>query len=792
MQISWPAQRRSLPRSSSCIAAAVLLAASGDVLAQPVNTPWGSSGESSAVAAASLAGRYASASTALDVVTIREIDQSIRRTITRSEMKALLPWMDLNTSADGPGALAFTDSGRILYIAVHDAASASDGNPSDAVLRYDVLDDALSVFARLELAGQDIATHGSLVHFKGRLYTGVSGGLRVYRAQVNDVSGPLLFTSNLTPGVMTTGLAVDRTAGTLYASSGSTISRAPVTSANALSWSTVGTLADVRSLTLSPHYGGPANAGLYALTSSGSASSLRFIPFDQAQGTAAFAPITYLSLSADWRDVAATADGAMLLASSTNTQRVSDQGDARLSYQAWVPNEFGQVVQFAKSLITTGPGSGGGPPGWVIDGDVQIGWSRFHPATPDAAAWAILLLIANHEVNNDPAALSLTRLILTRYAGLASDGIGPSRTADGIFRHWIDPATGGVKSGWDPEFATMSTMKIVLAAARARAHWPADGAIKDAAEAIICGVSNIEDYFAGPSRQMALKGLAGGGPTAFSSGFHEGILFAEQAGVYGGAAGLDAWNYWKTRTSFPSAVFIGDRPTATNSAGSFLPAFITMYAAQLVGGFRADAAWSQHFQNLRASHAAWTDDNAPRFSTVFSAGTTKSAWGGYHADSLTDHPGDVTTFPSLMATASGMAVGRAQGPQSPEAVGAYQAYRMGARQAFLGGASILYRRSAVDPAYQPDSAGLPDVAIGGLGLAELLQPGITDAVLTGFYPGCTPCPADFDGSGFVDIEDYSAFVLSFEAGTQDADFDQSGFVDIEDFSAFVMAFENGC
>ncbi|MCC6426614.1 MAG: hypothetical protein IT435_07310 [Phycisphaerales bacterium] len=59
---------------------------------------------------------------------------------------------------------------------------------------------------------------------------------------------------------------------------------------------------------------------------------------------------------------------------------------------------------------------------------------------------------------------------------------------------------------------------------------------------------------------------------------------------------------------------------------------------------------------------------------------------------------------------------------------------------------------------------------------------------------CEPelCPSDFDESGFVDIEDYTAFVLAFEAGTDDADFDESGFVDIEDFTGFVVAFEAGC
>ncbi|MCC6428594.1 MAG: hypothetical protein IT435_17465 [Phycisphaerales bacterium] len=60
------------------------------------------------------------------------------------------------------------------------------------------------------------------------------------------------------------------------------------------------------------------------------------------------------------------------------------------------------------------------------------------------------------------------------------------------------------------------------------------------------------------------------------------------------------------------------------------------------------------------------------------------------------------------------------------------------------------------------------------------------------YSNPGSCPADFDGSGFVDIEDYSAFVVAFEAGDESADFDNSGFVDTDDFDAFVEAFELGC
>ena len=94
---------------------------------------------------------------------------------------------------------------------------------------------------------------------------------------------------------------------------------------------------------------------------------------------------------------------------------------------------------------------------------------------------------------------------------------------------------------------------------------------------------------------------------------------------------------------------------------------------------------------------------------------------GYNADSLSGHPGDISTFPALLGLCS--SGGNAL------SVAAYHAYRLGARERFAGGAEMLYRRSNEDPSYLPDSAGLPDVAMGGLGLAELARPGVLDRIL---------------------------------------------------------------
>lgn len=64
------------------------------------------------------------------------------------------------------------------------------------------------------------------------------------------------------------------------------------------------------------------------------------------------------------------------------------------------------------------------------------------------------------------------------------------------------------------------------------------------------------------------------------------------------------------------------------------------------------------------------------------------------------------------------------------------------------------------------------------------------AQMTAVYAAA--CLADFDGSGFVDLDDYTSFIAAFEAGDASADIDGSGFVDLDDFIAFAEAFAAGC
>ncbi|HLO40362.1 MAG TPA: GC-type dockerin domain-anchored protein [Phycisphaerales bacterium] len=76
---------------------------------------------------------------------------------------------------------------------------------------------------------------------------------------------------------------------------------------------------------------------------------------------------------------------------------------------------------------------------------------------------------------------------------------------------------------------------------------------------------------------------------------------------------------------------------------------------------------------------------------------------------------------------------------------------------------------------------LPEMPVGRLGIRY--DP---DAVILIYNP------ADYDGSAFVDTDDFTAFITDFESGDLAADINHSGSVDTDDFTDFIMAFEQGC
>lgn len=746
--------------------------------AAPVIQEWSvdSAGEAAAVAAAELSGWYAVAQTQHDTIEIRDIRQELIHRISRDDLLVHAPWMSLDASADGPRALAWTDSGRSLFIVVTDDSLSPDGLGSDVVLRYDTTTRSLTRFARAQI-GDTTGEGPAAMHYKGSLWVSTqSGSVRVYGATRNDTLGFLQYSWSLPNAQPVRGFGLARSLDMAFVVSESMLYRVDLTQPFAIA-EPVGEIDDGLSVVYSDHLGAPfTSEGVYVLDR----DAVRFVPRFQAIGLLPFAPSLYFEPLGGAVDLSGTACGGLLIADAQGAQMVRDDSSALLEYESWLQDEFDQVVTYARGLISPD----GEPAGWVIDADVVAGNARFHPPSPDGAAWVIMLQIARDQLAGDQASLPIVHEVLMRYAGLMPDGITPRLTSDGILHHWYDPFTGNSAPGWDPEYATLSTMLMVMGADRARRFYQEDAMLVQAAEMIVGQVRGWDAYLQPLSNNLYLRARASGGPDfgTASSAFNEGVMFVAQAARYGQSG--PALDFWLDRASLPSASFVDGLPVSTDRPGGHLPAFVSLYPLIAQASLRSDPAWLEHMHNLLASNGAWTDDHGPAFMTVFSAGTTRSDWGGYHADSLSDHPGDVTSFPSLMGFG---ALG-----QTAPSVGAYHAYRHGARQGFATGASMLFRRSEIDPGYRPGDAGLSDVVIGALGLAELLQPGLIDAVLA--VPYQPACPADFAApEGQLDFFDLSAFLSAYLSQDPAADLARPfGTFDFFDISAYLSAFSSGC
>ncbi len=137
-----------------------------------------------------------------------------------------------------------------------------------------------------------------------------------------------------------------------------------------------------------------------------------------------------------------------------------------------------------------------------------------------------------------------------------------------------------------------------------------------------------------------------------------------------------------------------------------------------------------------------------------------------------------------------------------QTLGTFTGYGSSQALAISADGSVIVGESSGHAFRWTAAYGLQDIGTLGSPWATAYGVSADGAVIVGMSPRSmygpskafrwTKAPADFDGSGFVDTDDFTAFVLAFEAGGDDADVDGSGFVDTDDFTTFVLAFEAEC
>jgi hypothetical protein len=660
---------------------------------------WGSFGSATCVAAAQYAGHYAVAGTDIEINTI---DEAVIDTISASELETLLPGAEIN-------ALSFTSSGRQLFI-------AATGTSSDSVLAYNAGTGQLRTF----VGGLTLASTPEklgLAHFKGELFVGTSAGeIRRYDAALDDATGSYngsIYFSGGDVGQPVRGIAVDIQDEMLYVASPDNLYRLnPATSA----LTQIASMAGIEAISYGRTYGAAGQGGLIILQDAGPERLLHRVPTADLQAGGAVSPTVYYAVDGSSKDISATACGRILTAGST-PQMLSDANDSRLDFMAWVADEFEQNVLMAKSLCWQDFGN---LTGMVNNAASKDGSNRGLVGSPDAAYWVVNQLLMSDQVNGDTEAQGMVREIVKRYALLEVN-------SDGQWYHWYNVNTGNLHT-WeypDPETSIYSTMKGVHMAIRAKAYYPNDSEIVEAANTIIDNLRNQRDYvrdfgkFASPADDLGP--LIGGHRPAPYQEIH---LFSELMAATEPMCENAYLDYWRYRDNHTYDYTLPNEPIVRNDAAGFW----RMYDQATIRFCRDDASWAQEFKNFYALFAGWTDDNAPEHLTAFSAGITPS---GYNADSFTYHPGTVNSF--------GTVIGFGLQGNTVPVVGAYFAYRDGQRQAMQGsatypGASLLTRISYDNPGWTMNNISPTDHQYAGYALGEILAPGsINSAIALNTY-----------------------------------------------------------
>lgn len=393
----------------------------------------------------------------------------------------------------------------------------------------------------------------------------------------------------------------------------------------------------------------------------------------------------------------------------------------------------------------------------------------FHPATPDAAGFALLALSALDKLGVTPQAEATVEKILSAYAG-DTPGVTPTRNTRGHWWHWMNVANGAPASGWTSEYTTIGSAILASGALFAKNHFSDNPAIAAWADEIFLTCDFDRMIHASLDGRIFLATNASGGELFGSVvPWNEYALIVtcamRQAGAVRAPAVASKW----LDPAQPPKIYFQGVPTLTDNAANYAPAFWIQAQYYFSPDFANNAGFIELWDNHRKVdelYCVWVLNQQYRYGLT--AGVSPS---GYVADRIGAHS---QVF-------------------SPEAVGAWidienliefaQDQPPASDPRFRYG---LTRRSAAQPTWVPPDAGLVDHLFLLYGLVESIDPlffrqripfqadldedGIADA-----YDNCdgqwNPQQSDADGDGVGD---------ACTCGAPTADADRDGDVDLAD------------
>jgi hypothetical protein len=399
------------------------------------------------------------------------------------------------------------------------------------------------------------------------------------------------------------------------------------------------------------------------------------------------------------------------------------------------------------------------PSGLVRDSLFMSG-GNIHPATPDAAGFALLALSALDHLGKLPDAEQRVETILSAHAG-QKPGVVPERSADGHFMHFLNITTGGpAGGGWDASYSPISTALLVAGAEFARNHFSDNGTIASLTQQLNDSVdfdAAIHPSLTGGIFHNMTK--AGGGAGDLARPFNEYMLVHSLALREGdNDRALAVKHRWHDVDFLPKRSYQGIS-TLTDDASEFAPAFWVQQMHFFNGDFRHSDEFETYFTNQQLADRQYSSTLlGADFRYGLTAGVNPD---GYDVDAIQNHnnvfsPEAVVAWGDLETMLKFVA----------EQDGSDPRYRYG-----------LVRESISMPIWIPSDAALVDHLFLLFGLVESLERSFfRDRMFPALDAG------DFNADSIVDALDYDLWRSTFGSRTVlAADGNMDNVVDAADY-----------
>ncbi len=424
----------------------------------------------------------------------------------------------------------------------------------------------------------------------------------------------------------------------------------------------------------------------------------------------------------------------------------------------------------------------------------------FHPATPDAAGFALLGLCAADHLGLLPDAEVRVQQILAAYDGPVP-GTAPARSAEGFWVHFMDLVpnngiTDGAYAGcnWDSAWTPIGSALLVAGAQFAKNHFVGNATIAALADSLLD--STHFDAAIHPSLDGRIflsvpsQGACPGQSFGTVNRWNEFMLIVSLALRQADHDRAEAVApLWLNPANLPTISYQGI-PTLTDSAFSFAPAFWVQQMHFFNTDFASNPGFGVFFANLQAADQLYCSlalGQSYRYGLTAGVDPT-----GYFADRINNHhfvyaPEAVAAWGDLSTL---LEFHQDQPPDSDPR------YRYG-----------LVRVSSQQPGWIPFDAGLVDHLFLMFGLVESIDPlffkqrqfGQTDDDADGIadaYDNCAGVAnndqADGDADGVGDACDACpatpAGGVVFADGCLVFDGDADDDVDLDDVAGFVNCF----